>query len=516
MSRVLLIHPPVSKPGEPPLGLARLKSHLQSIKTSCDIIDANLEGLYFLLNQPADARDKWTLEASGQVGRHVQAIREGSAFQSIDHYNRIVRDLGRVLWHHGMQTGYQLGLADIGHDVLSTARSRDLLHCAEHPEVNPYYSYYEKDLLPLIEKSNPEVIGISIQFLSQAWCAFALIGLICKRLPQSKIIVGGGLVTSWMQLSAWQNPFSGLVDACVSGPGELFFENYFHQESVQNEFATPDFSSFQIEKYLSPGFVLPYNTSTGCYWRKCRFCPECAEGNAYHPIDQKQVFQDLEYLSQNQNPSLIHFLDNALSPSFLKKLIELPLSNQTPWYGAPWYGYVRFHEDLVDPEFCHALKASGCTMLKLGLESGDQTVLDAMEKGIELKRVSTIFQNLKEAGIRTFVYLLFGTPYESKFEAQKTMDFTVAHADLIEFINPAIFNMPIESAETSHYLTRPFSDGDLSLYVDFDHPTGWDRLKVRHFLDRKFKRHERIARILRRTPRVFTSNHAAFFTNGFQ
>jgi len=48
-------------------------------------------------------------------------------------------------------------------------------------------------------------------------------------------------------------------------------------------------------------------------------------------------------------------------------------------------------------------------MLKLGLESGDQGVLDQMKKGFCLEEASRVIKNLREAGISTYVYLLFGT-----------------------------------------------------------------------------------------------------------
>ncbi len=79
---------------------------------------------------------------------------------------------------------------------------------------------------------------------------------------------------------------------------------------------------------------------------------------------------------------LVHFLDNALSPALLKTL-----SKQSP--GAPWYGFARIIKDLEDPDFCEALKRSGCRMLKLGLESGDQVVLDSLCKGIDLASASS-------------------------------------------------------------------------------------------------------------------------------
>jgi radical SAM superfamily enzyme YgiQ (UPF0313 family) len=166
---------------------------------------------------------------------------------------------------------------------------------------------------------------------------------------------------------------------------------------------------------------------------------------------------------------------------------------------------------LTDPGFCIALRQSGCVMLKLGLESGDQGVLDQMQKGISLEEASAVLKNLKKAGIATYVYLLFGTPPEGEEEARKTLEFVVSHHEDIDFLNVAIFNLPAHGPDSKQLDTRVFYDGDLSLYVDFEHPKGWNRKKVRQFLDKEFARHPAIASILRRDPPVFTSNHAPFF-----
>ena len=152
-------------------------------------------------------------------------------------------------------------------------------------------------------------------------------------------------------------------------------------------------------------------------------------------------------------------------------------------------------------------------MLKIGVESGDQQVLDRMVKGVRLEDISLALQNLREAGIGTYVYLLFGTPYESYTEARNTLDFAVAHRRFITFLNLAIFNMPIGSAGGTSLSQKPFYEGDLSLYTNFEHPTGWHRKKVRLFLEREFKKHPAIREIIQRDPAIFTSNHAPFFAS---
>jgi radical SAM superfamily enzyme YgiQ (UPF0313 family) len=151
-------------------------------------------------------------------------------------------------------------------------------------------------------------------------------------------------------------------------------------------------------------------------------------------------------------------------------------------------------------------------MLKLGIESGDQRVLDELNKGIRIKDAERALQVLKESGIATYVYLLFGTPPEDEAAACRTLEFIGRNRDYVDCLNLSIFNLPKGSPEANHLQVYDLSDGDLSLYQGFVHPKGWDRKQVRRFLDRRFKRNPAVARILRRDPPSFTSNHAPFFT----
>jgi len=92
----------------------------------------------------------------------------------------------------------------------------------------------------------------------------------------------------------------------------------------------------------------------------------------------------------------------------------------------------------------------------------------------------------------------------------------VRHSEYIDFLNLAIFNMPVNSLDARRFGTEPHYGGDLSLYTGFAHPGGWDRARVRHFLDREFKRHPAIAPIIAGDPPFFTSNSRAFFCGRFQ
>ena len=305
-----------------------------------------------------------------------------------------------------------------------------------------------------------------------------------------------------MVLCPSHRPFSGLVDHLIAGPGEGPLLTLLQREDRGER--RPDYSGLPRDTYLAPGFILPYSASFGCSWRRCSFCPENAEKTPYIAVPTETALENIRHLAEVTRPALLHFLDNAMSPSLMQALIRED-------FNIPWYSFARVSTALTDAGFCRDLHRSGCRMLKLGIESGDQPVLDAMEKGIDLDMMARALTALKTAGIATYVYLLFGTPAESLAQARKTLDFVARHHEAITFLNLAIFNMPICSREAAGLKTGGFYEGDLSLYTDFRHPLGWDRKKVRRFLDQELRRHPLVAPILRNDPPLFTSNHAPFF-----
>jgi hypothetical protein len=331
-----------------------------------------------------------------------------------------------------------------------------------------------------------------------------MVGFIKKTMPGVKIILGGSLITSWTKVNKWKNQFQGIVDHAVSGPGEHPLLSMFGFATQKDQHYYPSFHDFPLNEYLAPGPILPYNSSTGCYWGKCSFCPETAEGSIYSQLSKDAVTKELYVLSSEFKPILTHLVDNAVSPAVMEGLCSNPP-------GVSWYGFARLTNHLTNSDFCHALRRSGCVMLKLGLESGSQAVLDAMKKGNNLAWSSDALRSLKLAGIATYVYLLFGTPWETEADALETLEFVAQHSPYIDFLNIAIFNLPIKSAEACLLHTKDFYDGDLSLYTDFFHPHGWDRIRVKKFLDKKFRRHPAIQHILRRHPLTFGSNHAPLF-----
>ncbi len=500
---MILIHPPVAKPCEPPAGCAKLSGTLSLYSVDHYLLDANLEGIMHLLRSGPLGQDTWTIRAGKGLIRNILALKGPGLYRNVDRYRRAVLDVNRVLQQSSGPDGPRITLADYQDKNLSPQKSLDLLHAADHPEENPFYPYFRERLTDLLEKDGSGVVGFSVNYLSQALCAFAMMGFLRKRFPSAVIVAGGGLITSWMRNSRWPDPFGGLIDHLVSGPGEIPLLRLSGKDVSHPPYdGRPSFDGLPIDDYLAPAPIFPYSASTGCYWAGCSFCPERAEGNPFSQRPYDRITDDLSLLARNHR-GLIHFTDNAVSPGVLKRL------GQTP-PGLPWYGFARITDHLADPGFCRALKSAGCVMLKVGLESGDQDVLDAMRKGNRVSLSGAVLRTLKEAGIATYVYLLFGTPSETLVSARKTLDFTAGNSAYIDFLNVAVFNLPLDSPDAASLETAGFYEGDLSLYADFRHPLGWDRKKVRAFLDGEFRKHPAIRPILHRHPPLFTSNHAPF------
>jgi radical SAM superfamily enzyme YgiQ (UPF0313 family) len=508
---MLLIYPPVSKPCEPPAGVAKLSGTLKQHGVKHRVVDANIEGLLYLLNNaapPTTMSDVWTKRAIKNNGKNLAGLREHSIYRTLDRYKRAVLDINRVL-EISSDGASTISLANYQHSTLSPLKSGDLLWAAEHPEENPFFPYFSGRLRSLLKEDRPAVAGFSLNYLSQALSTFAMIGFLRRECPDLLIVLGGGLVTSWIKGPEWRNPFGGLADRLVAGPGESELISLIGKVDSDKVHVAPYYDSLPLADYFSPGLILPYSGSSGCYWNRCSFCPEKAEGNRYVAVPTEKAVADLHMLSAKRNPALIHLLDNAVSTSLMKAIIAAPPR-------MPWYGFARIDRHLADFDYCSALKQSGCVMLKLGLESGDQGVLDRLEKGVDLGVASRALKMLRKAGIAVYVYLLFGTPAETIQEARKTLDFTVRHRGEIDFLNLAIFNMPVAAAEASGLKTSSFYDGDLSLYTDFVHPSGWNRKEVRLFVENEFKRQPSISAILRKEPPIFTSNHAPFFVSDAQ
>jgi radical SAM superfamily enzyme YgiQ (UPF0313 family) len=501
---MLLIFPPVAKPCEPPAGVALLSAALKEQGLACEVVDANIEGLLYLIQSDIVPTDSWSKRALKNREQILSDLKNPDLYTNMDRYHQRVYDLNKLLSMSVDTHRFKISLSDYSDARLSSVNSTDLLKSAVLYRENPFYPFFETHLRQKVLASASPFIGISLCYLNQALVSFALAGWIKDNFTDKRLVLGGGLISSWMSRPDYNDPFKDLIDVSIRGEGEQPLLDLLGKKNSLKRHYVPDYDFVKPDLYLAPGNILPFRASIGCYWSKCNFCPEKAETRAYSSQRAAKVVSDLTVIDERYAPDYVHLIDNAVTPAVLKAL-------STRVFGFKWYGFVRFERELLDPAFCRGLKQSGCDMLKLGLESGDQAVLDQMNKGTHLEHASIILKNLHHAGILTFVYLLFGTGYEDEAAAFRTLDYVKAHQAYIDYLNLSVFNLPKFSEDAENLETQEFYHGDLSLYLNFTHPLGWDRRRVKHFIDKTVKKQMPVGSVVRKNPAFFSSNHAAFF-----
>jgi radical SAM superfamily enzyme YgiQ (UPF0313 family) len=134
--------------------------------------------------------------------------------------------------------------------------------------------------------------------------------------------------------------------------------------------------------------------------------------------------------------------------------------------------------DLVNREMLEDLYSAGCFQIRFGVESGNQEILDLMEKGITLEQVGRVFDDCHDIGIETFAYFMIGYPGESEETVKQTISFAKSiKADWANF-NPVsckpgtqMFNLAVEKGYIDKNIIEKIENGQISTqetYCDSD------------------------------------------------
>jgi radical SAM superfamily enzyme YgiQ (UPF0313 family) len=167
--------------------------------------------------------------------------------------------------------------------------------------------------------------------------------------------------------------------------------------------------------YFSTNMV----SSRGCPY-KCNWCAKPISGNKFHLRSAAAVAEEMKLLKMSAGVQHIWFGDDvfALDRHWVQRFAEeiTRIDAAVPFK-------IQSRADLMSETTVRSLKAAGCAEVWMGVESGSQTILNAMDKGLTLSSVRTARRLLKEAGIRVCFFLQFGYPGETWAELQETIAF---------------------------------------------------------------------------------------------
>jgi len=79
--------------------------------------------------------------------------------------------------------------------------------------------------------------------------------------------------------------------------------------------------------------------------------------------------------------------------------------------------------DTIDEELLKALKGAGCWLIAYGVESGDQEILDRMNKKMNLEDARRAIRLTHKSGIKSSIYFLFGLPWDTEEVFQTDLKF---------------------------------------------------------------------------------------------
>ena len=189
----------------------------------------------------------------------------------------------------------------------------------------------------------------------------------------------------------------------------------------------PAWDLLDLKGYALPLVNRPYvivETSRGCPYT-CDFCvAPIHQGHKFRERSAKILVDEIERSYREHGVEFFYLWGDTVTlnvksfTAFCDELIARRLPIQ-------WFGNARA-DNLTDPAFVHRLKRSGCWMLALGIESESDDVRKNMVKRLERQKIKTAFQNMRDAGIKSFAFFIFGYPGETPRSMDRTTEYAIA------------------------------------------------------------------------------------------
>lgn len=214
---------------------------------------------------------------------------------------------------------------------------------------------------------------------------------------------------------------------------------------------------------------LPYatiQTSRGCPGR-CIFCTvPFFYGKKYRYRSAENVLKEIELL-QRKGYRELFFRDETFTANRIRNreiccgMIECGLN-------LSWIANGRV--DMVDLDSLKLMKKAGCHMIKFGVETASQELLNNYKKGIRVEQVEKAFSMARQAGLDTHSHFVIGGPGESWDTINKTIEFakkikttTASFGILTPFPGTPLFDM----VSKKHPEIRDGSESNMkSLHVE--------------------------------------------------
>ena len=232
-------------------------------------------------------------------------------------------------------------------------------------------------------------------------------------------------IVSFTRALAGEIAFDDVAGLCWRQDGEIKVTS--RQEPPRNldEIEFPAWDNFDMKAYTFPhrqagvdGFVkaMGVMTSRGCPYT-CKFCYRLEKGCRWRTVEN--CLEEIRVLMDRYDVNFIVFHDDLFMLN-KRRVLEFCQGIEKSGLRFNWSCNGRFN--IADREQIRAMKKAGCVEISYGLESGDQKILDEMDKRITVEQILEVAAMTKEEGVLVAVPSMFGLPGESCESLAKTVD----------------------------------------------------------------------------------------------
>ena len=187
-----------------------------------------------------------------------------------------------------------------------------------------------------------------------------------------------------------------------------------------DELPRPAYKYFSLENYRLFGRkILPIMTSRGCP-SQCSFCTTARMfGKAFRARSPKSIVDELEWLRDEHGADAFSFYDDTFTLD-KKRAVTICEEIKNRKIGLPWDCQTRVSQ--VSKELLVVMRDANAQQVFFGVESGCQTILDAVKKGTTVEQNRKAIKMAKDAGLFVAISVIIGYPGETRDMLMQTID----------------------------------------------------------------------------------------------
>lgn len=274
-------------------------------------------------------------------------------------------------------------------------KDADVVFLDENNEDNFWEKF--KEIIP-----SRDTVGFSLTSM-QIKYSLPLIKYIKRNFPHIKVIIGGIHPTLFPD-----QDYGDLVDLVITN--DLPKTNFDYSLLPQK---VKDF--FRKRAQVVTGFNCSF---------KCAFCVNSVRNCRYEGMPLDQILTDIDYIVKEYHPGKIYFRDEDFFQDINKAraIIDHILKNNYKFVWDTPCRVTNFVKGRVDDELLEKMVRSGCYVLRFGVESGSQAMLNYLRKGQTIDQIKFAVKQCVKYKINASCSMLIGYPGEKREDREKTYE----------------------------------------------------------------------------------------------